>query len=77
MPLATERTLATIERVLYRLPRESAEMFSARVDHMLPDLRFIARERYPARRIRVVVDFTVDGKTATIHVSTLKNRDEL
>lgn len=77
MTLATERTLATIERLVYRLPSESREMFSTRVDHMLPDLRFIARERYPARRVRVVVRFDDAGKTATIQVSTLKNRDEL
>lgn len=77
MSLATERTLATIERQVFRLPRESREMFATRVDHMLPDLRFVARERYPARRVRVVVRFAADDKTATIHVSTLKNRDEL
>ena len=77
MSLATERTLATIERQVFRMPRESCEMFAARLEIMIPDLRFKARERYPNRRVRVVTDFAADGKSAIIKVSTLKNRDEL
>jgi len=77
MPLATERTLATHERIVYRLPRESREMFAARIDHMTPELRYILRCQYPGRRVRTVVHFSEDGKSASVRVSTLKNRDEL
>ena len=77
MPLATERTLATHERIVYRHPRESREMFAARIDHMLPELRYIMRCQYPNRRVRATVHFAADDKSASVQVSTLKNREEL
>ncbi len=71
-----ERTMNTDTCTICRARGESDAMFAHRVDQRIPAMRTAMRERFPGRRVRVVLRYPADMNSVDVETSTLKDRHE-